>query len=598
MCFGIYSHPSLNTTVGTFKGLPLRGRPFLLYNEIIMTQSQTLEILKTGANVFLTGEPGAGKTYVLNQYIDWLISSDVPVAVTASTGIAATHIGGMTIHSWSGIGARDVLDQYALDAIASNEKVVRRVKKARVLVIDEISMLDGRVLDMVETVCRTIKQKGESFGGIQVILVGDFFQLPPIAGRGEMSRFAFESRAWDTAKFLTCYLTEQHRQEDELLLGLLNAIRKNDVDESHYTLLAEQTEIGFVDVEPTKLFTHNSDVDSMNISRLKELNTEARTFKMEAKGSKPLLLGLVKNCLSPEVLELRVDAMVMCTKNNFEAGYVNGTLARVVRFDVDDGYPVIETSDGREIKIVSQDWSIMEDSKVLAQITQVPLRLAWAITVHKSQGMSLDAAEIDLRNAFTYGQGYVALSRVRTLTGMKVLGLNSQALLVDPRVVHKDEHFRSDSDDADYAFTEMDEAEILTMQKNFVSASGGKWIEGEGKKRVLNVESLKKENTYEITKELILKNLNAHDIAKERKMALSTIWSHVEKLVDEKAIGEEHVSKLIPANISWDEVYENLTRAFEKHGTEKLKPIFEELEEAYDYDLIRIGRILYSLEHA
>lgn len=562
-----------------------------------MTQSQTLEILKTGANVFLTGEPGAGKTYVLNQYIDWLISCDISVAITASTGIAATHIGGTTIHSWSGIGARDVLDQYALDGIATNEKTVKRVKKANVLVIDEISMLDGRVLDMVETVCRTIKQKGEAFGGMQVILVGDFFQLPPIAGRGEMSRFAFESRAWDSGKFLTCYLTEQHRQEDELLLGLLNSIRKNDIDESHYTLLSEQTDIGFTDIEPTKLFTHNSDVDSMNLSRLRELTTEKAIFKMEAKGNKQHLVNLVKNCLSPEVLELRREAMVMCTKNNFDAGYVNGTLGRVIKFDHDDGYPVIETSDGREIKMAPQSWSVMDDNKMLAEITQVPLRLAWAITVHKSQGMSLDAAEIDLRNAFTYGQGYVAISRVRSLTGMKVIGLNSQALLVDPRVVHKDEHFRSDSDDAEYAFTEMDDAEILTMQKNFIIASGGKWNEGEPVKRVLNAEALKKENTYEVTKELIFKNLNAQEIARERKMALSTIWGHVEKLVDEKQINHEHVEGLIPSDISWETVYPNLSKAFVKHGTEKLKPIYEELNEECDYDLIRIGRILYTLEH-
>lgn len=561
-----------------------------------MTQSQTLEILKTGANVFLTGEPGAGKTYVLNQYIDWLLACDVAVAVTASTGIAATHIGGMTIHSWSGIGARDTLDQYGLDVIASNEKIVRRVKKARVLVIDEISMLDGRVLDMVETVCRTIKQKGEAFGGIQVILVGDFFQLPPIAGRGEMSRFAFESRAWESARFMTCYLTEQHRQEDELLLGLLNSIRKNDVDESHYTLLSEQTDIAFPDVEPTKLYTHNSDVDSMNNSRLRELNTEGRTFKMEAKGNKQHLVNLVKNCLSPEVLELRKDAMVMCTKNNFETGYVNGTLGRVVDFDREDGFPIIETNDGRTIKMISQSWSVQDDGKVLAEITQVPLRLAWAITVHKSQGMSLDAAEIDLRNAFTYGQGYVALSRVRSLAGMKVIGLNTQALLVDPRVLHKDEHFRSDSDDAEYAFSEMDESEILTMQKNFIIASGGKWHEGSTKKRVLNAEALKKESTYELTKDLIMKNMKADEIARERKMALSTIWSHVEKLVDEKSLDSEHVSKLIPSNISWNDVYPHLSRAFEKHGIEKLKPIFEELNEKYDYDLIRIGRILFSLK--
>lgn len=561
-----------------------------------MTQAQTLEILKTGANVFLTGEPGAGKTYVLNQYIDWLIASEIPVATTASTGIAATHVGGITIHSWSGIGARETLTSYDLDSIASNEKIVKRVKKARILIIDEISMLDGRVLDMVETVCRTIKQRGESFGGMQVIVVGDFFQLPPIAGRGEMSRFAFESRAWDSAKFLTCYLTEQHRQEDELLLGLLNSIRKNDVDESHYTLLSEQVDIGYPDIEPTKLFTHNSDVESMNIAHLRELTTEGRTFKMEAKGNKQLVAALVKHCLSPEVLEVRIDAMVMCTKNNFEVGYVNGTLGRVIKFDADDGYPVIETSDGREIKIVPQNWSVQEEDKILAQITQVPLRLAWAITVHKSQGMSLDAAEIDLRNAFTYGQGYVALSRVRTLRGMKVIGLNSQALLVDPRVVHKDEHFREDSEDAEHAFTEMDPSEIETMQKNFVAASSGKWFEGDPVKRNISNESLKKESTYAITKDLILKNLKAQDIARERKMALSTIWSHVEKLVDEKELNESHVSNLIPSNISWLDVYPHISRAFEKHGTEKLKPIYEELDEKYDYDLIRIGRILYTLK--
>ncbi len=561
-----------------------------------MTQAQTLEILKTGANVFLTGEPGSGKTYILNQYIDWLMSCDVSVAVTASTGIAATHIGGTTIHSWSGIGARDTLTQYDLDKIATNEKTVRRVKKARVLIIDEISMLDGRVLDMVETVCRTIKQSAEPFGGMQVILVGDFFQLPPIAGRGEMSRFAFESRAWDSAKFLICYLTEQHRQEDELLLGLLNSIRKNDIDESHYTLLGEQTDIGFADIEPTKLYTHNSDVESMNTARLQELSTESAYYTMEVKGSKQLAEALVKNCLSPQVLELRKDAMVMCTKNNFEVGYVNGTLGRVVDFDRDDGFPLIETSDGRTIKIVPQSWRIEEDGKVKAEITQVPLRLAWAITVHKSQGMSLDAAEIDLRNAFTYGQGYVALSRVRSLTGMKVIGLNSQALLVDPRVVHKDEHFREESDDGEYVFNEMDEEEVTQMQKNFVSASGGKWNDGTTAAPERKKSVPLHENTYAVTKELLMKRMSANDIAKERKMALSTIWSHIEKLAEEREIAHEHVSQLVPSDVLWTSIYPDMTRAFEKHGTEKLKPIYEELNEAYEYDLIRLGRILYSLK--
>lgn len=562
-----------------------------------MIQAQALEIMKTGANVFLTGEPGAGKTYILNQYLDWLSACEVHAAITASTGIAATHVGGITIHSWSGIGARDTLTQYDLDKIATNEKIVRRMKKAKVLVIDEISMLDGRVLDMVDSVCRTVKQNGDAFGGMQIILVGDFFQLPPIAGRGEMSRFAFESRAWESAKFLTCYLTEQHRQEDELLLGLLNAIRKNDIDESHFTLLAEQTDIGYEDVEPTKLFTHNSDVDSMNTARLRELNTKGATYKMEAKGNKQLLANLVKSCLSPEVLEVRKEAMVMCTKNNFEMGYVNGTLGRVIDFDPDDGYPIIETSDKREIKMVPQSWSVGEDGKILAEITQVPLRLAWAITIHKSQGMSLDAAEIDLRNAFTYGQGYVAISRVRSFMGMKIIGINSQALLVDPRVIHRDAHFRQDSEDGDFAFSEMEPEEVTTMQKNFISASGGKWREP-GTVVEERVRTVKHESTYAQTKELILKDMPALEIARTRKMALSTIWSHIEKLAEDGEITHAHVVRLIPHDVPWNDVYARIEKAIGKHGAEKLKPIYEELNEEYDYDLIRMGRIVYALAHA
>ena len=563
-----------------------------------MTQKQALEILKTGANVFLTGEPGSGKTFVLNEYIEWLEDHDISVAVTASTGIAATHIGGMTIHTWSGIGIRETLTQYDLDAIAGKEKTVKRIQKAKVLVIDEISMLDGRVLDMVEAVCRTVRQRGESFGGLQIILVGDFFQLPPIAGRGEMSRFAFESRSWESAKFLTCYLTEQHRQEDELLLGLLSSIRRNDVEESHYTLLSEQTDIGFTDIEPTRLFTHNSDVDTVNLNRLRELNTAGAKYAMHAKGNKQLLVGLVKSCLSPEVLELRKEAMVMCTKNNFEVGYVNGTLGRVTDFDHEDGYPIIETSDGRSIKIMPTTWGIEEDGKVLAEITQVPLRLAWAITIHKSQGMSLDAAEIDLRNAFTYGQGYVALSRVRSLMGMKILGLNSQALLVDPRVVLRDVRFKEESDDGETAFNEMDSEEIEKMQRNFVMATGGKWdvVQSEGKKKKSSADRMKKESTFEATKELVLKRLPVGEIAKARNMAPSTIWVHIEKLAEDGELNRNHLHGLIQDEASWSFVYSELKTAFEVNGTEKLKPVYEALGERYDYDQIRLGRIFYTLK--
>lgn len=561
-----------------------------------MTQERALEILKTGANVFLTGEPGAGKTYVINQYIAWLEAAGLKVAVTASTGIAATHIGGVTIHSWSGLGIRDQLQAYDLDQIGSNEKVVKRAKSAHVLIIDEISMLDGKVLDMVDQVLRTVRQTGEAFGGLQIVVVGDFFQLPPVTRNGDIMRYAFESRAWDNAKPLICYITEQYRQEDEMLLGLLGAIRRNQIEDDHYTLLQEQTSIAYEHLEPTRLYTHNADVDAVNTAKLAELPAPARTFKMSGTGRKPLLEGLIKNCLSPECLYLKEEALVMCTKNNFEEGYVNGTLGRVIRFE--EGYPVIETTDGEHITIKPTTWEIVEDKKVLASIEQLPLRLAWAITVHKSQGMSLDAAEIDLSKAFVYGQGYVALSRVRSLAGMKILGMHPNALQVDPKIVMQNKRFHEQSDLAEDAFVEMEEKEVAQMHERFVVANGGKVPKPDeiGQIKVSSFCRVQKESTYTQTKNLLLEKKSLAEIVKERRMVESTIWSHIEKMVAEGSLVLQNIRHLEPKS-EWKATRLKIDMAIKKHGSERLKALYEETGEKYDYNLIRLARIEYQLEH-
>ncbi len=560
-----------------------------------MNQARALDILKTGANVFLTGEPGAGKTYVINQYIAWLEACDLSVAVTASTGIAATHIGGMTIHSWSGAGARDTLTQYDLDQIVGREATVKRVKKAQVLVIDEISMLDGKLLDMVDVICRTIRQRKDAFGGLQVIFVGDFFQLPPVTRQGDMMRYAFESRAWLEARPLVCYLTEQHRQEDELLLSLLSSIRRNEIDEDHYTLLNEQTDIAYEGIEPTRLYTHNADVDSVNAAKLASLSGRARTYSMAGRGSKPLLEVLVKNCLSPETLTLKEDAMVMCTKNNFEAGYVNGTLARVIAFDA-GGQPIIETTEGRKITVETTTWDVIEDGKVKASIEQYPLRLAWAITVHKSQGMSLDAAEVDLSRAFVYGQGYVALSRVRSLAGLKVLGMHPNALQVDPKVVNKDKQFRADSEHAEDTFVAMSNDELLTLQTQFVVGSGGKLPEKDvvivaGKRAVK--ERVKKLSTLEETKSRWQDGKTIAAIAKERGIGISSIVEHLEKLVEAGDLTPHDLVRGIREFDPVGEAERAIVAAIHEHGGEKLRPLYEATGEQYDYALIRLVRALY-----
>lgn len=561
-----------------------------------MTQETALAILKTGANVFLTGEPGAGKTFITNKYINWLESAGLSVAITASTGIAATHIGGLTIHSWSGVGTRDTLSRRDLDLIASTERIVKRVKKTNVLIIDEISMLDGKMLDMVDVICRTIRMSTEAFGGIQVVCVGDFFQLPPIARQGETMRYAFESRAWENLRPLVCYLTDQFRQEDELLLSLLGSIRKGEIEEDHFNLLKEQTDIAYEDIDPTRLYTHNSDVDTVNLQKLNELSGSSSSFKMKATGNKILQESLMRNCLSPANLTLKLDAMVMCTKNNFEAGYVNGTLARVVDFDSYEGYPVIETADKKRIVIEPVSWEIAEEGKVVASIMQVPLRLAWAITIHKSQGMSLDAIEVDLSKAFVYGQGYVALSRVRTLAGLKVLGMNPQALQVDPKIIKENEKLKQESEAAEETFLNLDHIELQNMHERFVKANGGKIPSANelNSPKKVNPDKANKENTQLATKKLLLAGKNLEQIAELRKLTTSTIITHIEELVDSSDLNMTELEDFLKQDKNFPSIKNELFRVFKQTGVEKLKPIYTALDGKHDYITIRLYRLLYN----
>jgi len=450
-----------------------------------MRQDEALALLRTGASVFLTGEPGSGKTYTASRYMAWLRQHRIPYAVTASTGIAATQANGITIHAWSGVGVRDHLSRRDLETIAGNARRARRIQKARVLIIDEISMLPARTLDLVDAVCRHVREDPSPFGGLQVILVGDFFQLPPVVRRNRdepgnlfsqveedegNAHFAHGSQAWRDLAPLVCYLSEQHRQEDQAFFGLLNAIRANDCGPDHRKLLVSRRVRSDTLPEGTRLFTHNAAVDRINDDELKKVPGKAITFAMSTTGPQPLTEGLMRGCLSPAMLELKEGAAVMFTRNDPQGRYVNGTLGTVTGFDPDEGHPVVTLRGGREIIAEPASWSVEENGRAAASITQVPLRLAWAITVHKSQGMSLDAAVIDLGRAFEYGQGYVALSRLRRLDGLHLLGLNERALQVHPQAVERDMAFRAASENAQAGLAP---EKLATAETAFLKACNG-----------------------------------------------------------------------------------------------------------------------------
>ncbi len=551
-----------------------------------MLQTEALDILKMGKNVFLTGPAGSGKTYVLQAYIDYLKAHAVDVAITASTGIASTHLEGMTIHSWSGIGVRDTLTDYDIDELMERAYLYKRFEKTKVLIIDEVSMLHHFRLDMVEWICRQFKRSEKPFGGMQVILCGDFFQLPPVTrGHTESPEFVYKAESFLRSDFTICHLSEQHRQKDTTYLSILNAIREKKVDVNTYRLLNARMntdiESGF---EPTRLYTHNIDVDVINNRHLSLIDGAEKTYTMFSKGSDTLSATLRKSCLSPENLVLKKGARVMFTKNNPEAGYVNGTTGVVEGFN-SFGDPIVVTSKGETFDVSSATWKIEEEGKTKAEIAQLPLRLAWAITVHKSQGMSLDAMEVDLSKSFVKGMGYVALSRVRSLGGVKLLGLNEMALEVDDDVFKKDQEFKDLSVDAVEDLKNLGTAEVARLQKEFMEK-----IEPEEKKKIKILEKKTHKSTDELTADLLRSETSLKDIAKVRGLKEETIVSHIEKLQEE---GDCPDVDYLRKEFKKSEL-DAILSAFKKTGTKTLSPVYNLLDKQKKkptYLKVRLARL-------
>ncbi|PJE75539.1 AAA family ATPase [Candidatus Uhrbacteria bacterium CG10_big_fil_rev_8_21_14_0_10_48_11] len=568
-----------------------------------MTQDEALSILKTGTSVFITGEPGSGKTHTINRFVQWLRDHRIEPAITASTGIAATHIGGRTIHSWSGVGVKRVMTPSYLSRIAGNTRIAKRVRETRILIIDEISMLSANTLSMVEAVCRKVRGGVEPFGGLQVVLVGDFFQLPPVVTREQEENkqsslvslednghsFAFSSTAWNKLHPTVCYLSEQHRQEDSSFLDLLSAMRRGTINDTHHALLKQRS----ADVARsgvTQLFSHNVDVDHINSAELRTLSGAEETFVMTNRGPAEFVATLKKGCLSPETLVLKVGARVMFTKNDASYRFVNGTLGTVVGFSKESGYPMVKTNTGRNVEATPLEWSIEDGGTILARIVQVPLRLAWAMTVHKSQGMSLDAAHMDLSQVFEYGQGYVALSRVRTLSGLTLAGLNERALEVHPAIRIKDSEFRDASQVAREQFLSVSAADLLKKQNGYIRRCGGS-VKADHAVR----QEKSKRSTYAITRELLSKKLSLEGMAKERGLNLGTILTHLEKLVATKKIDPRvDLAYLRPKS----ERFEKMIRAFEKikkrDGETRLAPVRQVLGDSFSFEELRVARLFLN----
>jgi ATP-dependent exoDNAse (exonuclease V) alpha subunit len=405
----------------------------------IPQEKQTIiNAIRARNNVCVTGAAGTGKSFVLE-----MVKTHFPyVHITASTGVSAVNVGGVTIHSWAGIGNASLPVEEIVRFINSGPgtKIRRQLKKAKLLAIDEISMISASVFNLINQVFQKVRQNELPFGGIQILVLGDFFQLPPVS-KDQVVEFCFSSSAWYDAEFKIFELNEVFRQSDLRFIQLLNNIRHAALNDEDIELLRQRECSHPENLKPTLLVTHNYQADKINIEMLNKLvGEEERKFKMKEQGKDTSVAFLKKSCLAPQELVLKRGAQVMMLKNSLQKqGIINGSIGIVTGFTKNDS-PIVKFLNGEVCVIGPEDWNIeafnetTQEIELVASIKQIPLALAWAITIHKSQGMTLDYVLCDLSQVFAEGQAYVALSRVRSLDGLFIKGFKPGLLKVSPMV--------------------------------------------------------------------------------------------------------------------------------------------------------------------
>lgn len=443
-------------------------------------------------SVFFTGSAGTGKSVLMRSIIEKLKKKHARdperLCVTASTGLAACNIGGQTLHSFAGIGLGKEDVPTLVKKIKRNGKSKNRWIKCQILVIDEISMVDGELFDKLEAIARNLKNNGRPFGGIQLVITGDFFQLPPVPDQGKAGvRFSFEAATWNTAIDHTIGLTQVFRQKDPVFANMLNEMRLGRISDA--TVKAFKSLTRDIGHDVTELFPTRNEVENSNAMRLRQLVGKSETYNALDSGTlaDPVARQkLLSNMMAPQSITLKKGAQVMLIKNVDES-LVNGSLGHVVGFmsektfelydhDPDafeEGYgeeeglsskeknhrqklrekiscsksdssqkllPLVkfQIADGttRDMLMQYDEWKVeLPNGEIVAQRSQIPLILAWALSIHKAQGQTLERVKVDLGKVFEKGQAYVALSRATCQEGLQVLRFDKNKVMAHPKVV-------------------------------------------------------------------------------------------------------------------------------------------------------------------
>ncbi len=396
-------------------------------------QADVLEVLRGGAsNVFLTGVAGSGKTHLLKEYLR--DRDDQEHVLLASTGAAAILLGGRTFHSFFGLGIMEGGLEATVERALNRPQVVRRLKKCKSIAIDEISMISGPALGAAERIAGHARDSSEPWGGIRVVACGDFAQLPPVGNPMTRQReWAFLDETWERTRFQPAALRTVVRTQDQEFLDVLNSIRVGKVDDQVIRFLQSKTTRDTQDVKATRLYPRRDMAEQYNLRRLADLPGDYESFPTIYSGKEKAIEDLKKVAPVPELLKLKKGALVMLRQNDPIGRWANGSLGTVK--EAGTAIVKVELLEGGTVDIEPVTFDLLDaEGKKIATAQNFPINLAYATTIHKAQGQTLDQVVVNLQNLWEPGHAYVALSRVKSSKGLFIEAWNQRSILVDPQV--------------------------------------------------------------------------------------------------------------------------------------------------------------------
>ncbi len=399
------------------------------------SQESALKTILRGENVFITGEAGAGKSFLIKEFMKQKSKKEYPLL--SSTGISAVLIGGRTFHSFFGLGIMEGGVHKTVERALKDKRVIKRLQKASGIIIDEVSMLNGETLEAAEIITRKARDfELLPWGGLQVIAVGDFLQLPPVNTSKSKKSWAFNHPIWEYSRFHNLILKENKRTENKVFLKILNELRKGNCNSSVNSFLNEKQNFDSTEfIEATYLYPRKRQTDEHNRIKLQDIDSPLIIYKSIYFGQERFVERLKKYTPIPEEIHLKLGAYIMLRKNDPKNRWVNGSTG--ILKDIHEEYLLIELTNGRLVEVEKTTFSLLDaEGKEIASVMNYPLSLAYATTIHKAQGMTIDRLVVNLKNLWEPGQAYVALSRVRNPDNLFVQDWSPSSIKVDPTVIH------------------------------------------------------------------------------------------------------------------------------------------------------------------